>query len=120
MMKRDELTRAEVRPPVDDEVFDTVMLPVVADAFIFPNASANEPEATVTTAVPPLVGDAVNVAVYVVPLPEKLLRVPRVTETSDALNVVVDSLDEKVIVDVPPDASVEGFGLTVITGGVVS
>jgi hypothetical protein len=74
----------------------------------------------VITAVPPLVGDAVNVAVYVVPLPEKLLSVPKVAETSDALNVVVDSVDEKVIVDDAPDASVEGFELTVIVGGVVS
>jgi hypothetical protein len=62
----------------------------------------------------------VNIAVYVVPLPEKLLSVPKVAETSDALNVVVDSVDENVIVDDAPDASVEGFELTVITGGVVS
>lgn len=72
------------------------------------------------TAVPPLVGDAVNVAVYVVPLPEKLLSVPKVAETSDALNVVVDSVDEKVIVDAPPELTDAGLALTVIVGGVVS
>ena len=48
------------------------------------------------------------------------MSVPRVAETSDALNVVVDSVDENVIVDDAPDASVERFELTVITGGVVS
>jgi hypothetical protein len=74
----------------------------------------------VITAVPPLVGDAVNVAVYVVPLPEKLLSVPKVAETSDALNVVVDSVDEKVIVDVPPELTDTGLALTVIVGDVVS
>ncbi len=72
------------------------------------------------TAVPPLVGDAVNVAVYVVPLPEKLLSVPKVAETSDALNVVVDSVDEKVIVNVPPELTDTGLALTVIVGDVVS
>jgi hypothetical protein len=74
----------------------------------------------VITAVPPLVGDAVNVAVYVVPLPEKLLSVPKVAETSDALKVVVDSVDEKVIVDVPPELTDTGLALTVIVGDVVS
>jgi len=56
----------------------------------------------------------------VVPLPEKLLRVPRVTETSDWSNVVVDLLLEKVIVAVAPDATVATLLVMFIVGAAVS
>jgi hypothetical protein len=48
-----ELPVKVVRPPVEDDVLLTVTFPVAADALEFPAVSLNEPEATVTTAVPP-------------------------------------------------------------------
>jgi hypothetical protein len=44
-------------------VFVTVTLPVNAEVLTLPSESDIDPEATVMTAVPPLEGDAVNVAV---------------------------------------------------------
>jgi hypothetical protein len=44
-------------------VFVTVISKVNADVFAFAFASVVEPEATVMTAVPPVDGEAVNVAV---------------------------------------------------------
>jgi hypothetical protein len=86
----------------------------------FPAESLNEPEATVMPAVPPLEADAVKVAVYVVPLPEKLLSVPSVTETSVESNVVVVSVDVNVIVVVAPEAMEAGLAAIVIVGAAVS
>jgi hypothetical protein len=62
----------------------------------------------------------VNVAVYVVPLPEKPLSVPRVVEISDAVNVDVVSLAVNVMVDVAPDETGDGLAATVIVGAAVS
>jgi hypothetical protein len=87
---------------------------------VFPAESLNEPEATVMPAVPPLELDAVKVAVYVVPLPEKLLSVPSVTETSVESNVVVVSVGSKVIVVVAPDATVAKLLVIFIVGAAVS
>jgi hypothetical protein len=86
----------------------------------FPAESLNEPEATVMSAVPPLEVDAVKVAVYVVPLPEKLLSLPSVTETSVESNVVVVSVDVNVIVVVAPEAMEAGLAAIVIVGAAVS
>ena len=108
---------AATRPPDDAVVLFTVTLPVNAAADAFPFASLNEPEATVTTAVPPTDCAAVNVAVYDVLLEDwKLLRVPKVDEISASANVVVASLAVKVIVDVPPELTEVGLALTVIVG----
>jgi hypothetical protein len=109
-----------VRPPVDDVVLETVIFAETEDKFAFPTASLNELEATLITAVPPLDVDAVKVAVYVVPLPEKLLSVPKVTETSVESNVVVDSETVNVIVDVAPEAREVGLDVIVIVGAAVS
>jgi hypothetical protein len=51
---------------------------------------------------------------------EKLVRVPRVTETSDRSNVVVDLLEVNVIVAVAPDATVATLLVMVIVGAAVS
>jgi hypothetical protein len=80
-------------------------------------ASVNEPDATVTTAVPPTDGEAVNVALYEVLLADwKLLSVPNVADTSASANVVVASLAVNVIVDVPPELTDVGLALTVMVG----
>ena len=86
----------------------------------FDAASVKDPEATVTTAVPPVERDPVNVAVYVVPLPENAVRVPRVADTSAAVKVVVDSLTVNVTVVVEPEAIGDGFALMVTVGAAVS
>jgi hypothetical protein len=57
------LLNAATRPPEEADVFVTVTLPVKATEDALPIESVNEPEATVTAAVPPTDGDAVNVAV---------------------------------------------------------
>jgi hypothetical protein len=62
----------------------------------------------------------VNVAVYVVPLPEKLLRAPNVELTSESAKFVVVFEDVNVTVVVPPELTDVGFALTVIVGGEVS
>lgn len=87
-------------------------------AFAF--ASVNDPEATVITAVPPVDGDAAKVAVYVVPLPEKLDRIPNFAETSAEVNVVTDSLTVKVTVVVEPDDTDVGLALIDTVGAAVS
>ena len=53
----------DVRPPDAMLVFVTVMLRVLVVAFVLPAVSENEPDATVTTAVPSTDEAAVNVAV---------------------------------------------------------
>ena len=55
---------AATRPPVDEVVLVTVMLTGNAAVDALLAASVNEPDATVTTAVPPTDGEAVNVALY--------------------------------------------------------
>lgn len=87
-------------------------------AFVF--ASVIDPEATVITAVPPVDGDAAKVAVYVVPLPEKLDRIPNFAETSAEVNVVTDSLTVNVMVDVEPEDTVEGLEVIDTVGAAVS
>jgi hypothetical protein len=101
-------------------VFVTVISKVNAVAFAFELTSEIDPEATVMTAVPPVDGEAVNVAVYVVPLPVKPVRVPSVADTSVEVNVVVDSLTVKVTVVFEPDATETGFALIVTIGAPVS
>jgi hypothetical protein len=94
----------------------TVTFRVEAVVFAFPAASVNEPDATVITAVPPTDGDAVNTAVYVVPLPEMALRVPSVVLTSPVAKDVVASVEVNVIVAVPPEAIVITNGVICIVG----
>ena len=101
-------------------VFVIVMLKVNAVAFAFELTSEIDPEATVMTAVPPVDGEAVKAAVYVVPLPVKPVRVPSVADTSVEVNVVVDSLTVKVTVVFEPDATETGFALIVTIGAPVS
>ena len=97
------------------------MMPKVnADVFAFVFASVMDPDATVTTAMPPVDGEAVNVAVYVIPLPEKLVREPKVDVTSEAENVVTDSLTVKVTAVVEPDVTDAGLALNVTVGAAVS
>ena len=83
-------------------------------------ASANDPEATVIVAVPPDEAEAVNVAVKVVPEPDKVESVPSVTEMSLRVNVDVGSLEVNVMVDVPPDETDAGLALMVMVGAEVS
>ena len=96
------------------------MLWVKADVFAFVFASVMDPDATVMTAVPPVDGEAVNVAVYVMPLPEKLVRVPSRADTSAEVNVVTDSLTVKVTVVAEPDVTDTGLALIVTIGAPVS
>lgn len=96
------------------------MSKVNADVFAFVFASVMEPDATVMTAVPPDDGEAVKVAVYVLPLPEKLVRVPNLADTSSEVNVVTDSLTLKVTVVAEPDATDAGLALIVTDGRDVS
>jgi len=108
---------AATRPPVDEVVLVTVMLTGNAAVDALLAASVNEPDATVTTAVPPTEGEAVNVALYEVLLADwKLLSVPNVADTSASTNVVVASLAVNVIVDVPPELTDVGLALTVMVG----
>ena len=93
---------------------------VNADVFAFVFASVMDPDATVITAMPPVDGEAVNVAVYVMPLPEKLVRVPNFADTSAEVNVVTDSLTVKVTVVVEPDVTDAGLALNVTVGAAVS
>lgn len=109
-----------MRPPDEDVMFVTAMFNEDAAALAFVLASVIDPEASVITAVPPVDGEAVKVAVYVVPLPEKLDRVPNFAETSAAVNVVTDSLTVKVTVVVEPEDTVEGLALMVTVGAEVS
>ena len=101
-------------------VFVTVMLKINADVFAFVFASVIDPDATVMTAVPPVDGEAVNVAVYVVPLPVNPVSVPSVAETSVEVNVVVDSLTVKVTVVVDPELTEDGLALIDTVGAPVS
>jgi hypothetical protein len=96
------------------------MSKVNADVFAFVFTSVIDPDATVTTAVPPVDGEAVKVAVYVVPLPEKPVRVPSVADTSAEVNVVVDSLTVKVNVVVEPEVVEGGLALIDTVGRAVS
>lgn len=98
----------------------TVMFCEKAEVLTFVFASVIDPEATVITAVPPVDGDAAKVAVYVVPLPEKFVRVPNVADTSADANVVVDSLTVNVMVDVEPDDTDVGLALIDTVGAAVS
>jgi hypothetical protein len=108
---------AATRPPVDDEVFVTVISNGVTADDAFPIASVNEPNATDTAAAPPTEGEAVNVAVYDVLLTVwKLLSVPNVALTSASSNVDVASLAVNVTVDVPPEFTEIGVALTVMVG----
>jgi len=91
-----------------------------AEVLTFVFASVIDPEATVITAVPPVDGDAAKVAVYVVPLPEKLDRIPNFAETSAEVNVVTDSLTVKVTVVVEPEDTVEGLEVIDTVGAAVS
>ena len=101
-------------------MFVTEILKVDSDAFVFVAESVKDPDATVIAAVPPLDGEAVNDAVYDVPVPDNAERVPSVTEMSSRVNVVVVSLVVNVIVDVPPEEIDDGFALIVIVGADVS
>ena len=109
-----------LRPPGETVVFVTVMLRVNADVLAFEFESVNDPDVTVMTAVPPDDREAVNVAVYEVPLPEKFVRVPNRAVTSDSVNVVVDSLTLKVTVVVEPDVNDVEMALMETVGAPVS
>lgn len=91
-----------------------------AAALAFVLASVIDPEASVITAVPPVDGEAANVAVYVVPLPAKLDSDPNFADISSAVNDVTDSLTVKVTVVVEPEDTVEGLALMDTVGAAVS
>ena len=109
-----------MRPPGDDVVLVTVMLRVNAEVLELELVSLKEPDATVMTAVPPVDREAVNVAVYELPLPAKLVRVPNRADTSDAVNVVVASLTVNVMEEVEPDVNDAGLALIDTVGAAVS
>ena len=96
------------------------MSKVNAVAFVFVLTSVMDPDATVMTAVPPVDGEAVKVAVYVVPLPVNPVSVPSVADTSVEVNVVVDSLTVKVTVVVDPEVTEDGLALIDTVGRAVS
>ena len=54
------------------------------------------------------------------PLPEKLVREPKVDDTSALVNVVTDSLTVNVTVEVEPDVTEDGFALIKTVGREVS
>ena len=101
-------------------MFVTEMLNVKEEVLTFVAESANEADATVITAVPPDERELVKVAVYVLSLPVKPVRVPSVAVTSDSVNVVVDSLTVKVTVVVEPDATEAGLAPIDTVGAPVS
>jgi hypothetical protein len=77
----------------------------------------NDPDATVTTALPPTDVAAVNVAVYTVLLVVwKLLNVPKVALMSANEKFDVASLAVNVTVDVPAELTDDGLATTVIVG----
>jgi hypothetical protein len=95
----------------------TETLPVCAIAVALPAASVNDPDVTVTTAVPPTDVAAVNVAVYTVLLVVwKLLSVPKVALMSANEKFDVASLAVNVTVAVPPELTDDGLATTVIVG----
>jgi hypothetical protein len=103
------------RPPEEPAVI--VISRVKETVVALPAASVNEPDPTVITAVPVVNDDdAVNVAVYVVPLPEMVLSVPNVALTSTFAKFVVASVDVNVIVEVPPEAIDVALAFTVMVG----
>ena len=103
------------RPPEEPAVI--VISRVKETVVALPAVSVNEPDPTVITAVPVVNDDdAVNVAVYVVPLPEMELSVPNVALTSPVAKEVVASVELNVIDTVPPAATVVAAGLIVIVG----
>jgi len=108
----------EVRPPVDDEVFVMVTLPVAAVAFEFPAASVNEPDPIVTTPVPPDVRYGVYVTEYDVPLPENPESEPSVALTSDAAKFVDASL--RLIATLTDDPELTDVAVTFAVGAVAS
>ena len=85
----------------------------------FPSSSVNVPAATEMLAVPALSGSGVNVAEYVVTVPEKLLNEPPTTVTFESLNVLDDSHSVKVIVSLCPDVSVPEPDRWMVTGSSV-
>jgi hypothetical protein len=93
---------------------------LLATAFKFPAASLNVPLATVITPLAELPAVGVNVAPYVVPLPEKLLSVPPENVISLWVKSVADSLSLKVRVAVCPDPSDVLLLEITMVGGVVS
>jgi hypothetical protein len=70
--------------------------------------------------VPPVDGEAVKVAVYVVPLPVKFEREPKVDDTSALVNVVTVSVTVNVTVLVAPDDMEAGLALIDTVGRAVS
>jgi hypothetical protein len=103
------------RPPEEPAVI--VISRVKEIVVALPAASVNEPDPTVITAVPVVNDDdAVNVAVYVVPLPEMVLSVPNVALTSTFAKFVVASVEVNVMVEVPPEAIDVALAFTVMVG----
>lgn len=95
-----------------------VTFPVDAEEFEFPAVSVNDPDATVTTPVPPEVRYGVYVTVYEVPLPENPESEPSVALTSADVNVVEASFNPiDTLTDEPAETEV---GVTVAAGAVVS
>ena len=108
------LLNAAIRPPDDAEVLFTETLPVCAIAVALPAASVNDPDVTVTTAVPPTDVAAVKVAVYTVLLVVwKLLSVPKVALMSANEKFDVASLAVNVTVEVPPELTDDGLATSI-------
>ena len=85
-----------------------------------PAASLNALLETLINPVVVLLSVGVKVALYLSPLPEKLLRAPPATETSDIVKLVDSSLNVNVMVDVLPLVKLVSLTLRLIVGGVVS
>lgn len=107
-----------VRPPDEVIVFVIVIFPEADDALVFPAASLNDPDATVTTPVPPTVELGVYVTEYDVPLPENPESVPPVAEISAEVKVVEVSLSVMVTDTVEPALTL--VAETVAVGAVTS
>jgi hypothetical protein len=108
----------DVRPPVEDAVLVMVTFPVDAEEFEFPAVSVNDPDATVTTPVPPEVRYGVYVTVYEVPLPENPESEPSVALTSDAAKFVDASL--RLIATLTDDPELTDVAVTFAVGAVAS
>ena len=100
----------------------SVFTDIVIDpaALAFPAASVNLPASMLTTPSAMLLSAGVNVAVYVVPVPLKLLRVPPLTVTSSSVKSAESSERVKVMVALSLAASASSLVVIATVGAVVS
>ena len=100
----------------------SVFTDIVIDPAVlaFPAASVNLPESMLTTPSAMLLSVGVKVAVYVVPVPLKLLRVPPLTVTSSSVKSAESSERVKVMVALSLAASALSLVVIATVGAVVS